>query len=132
MSLAQSPVRSSIGSSVSSALGIAVGGVPRARFVGDPYTVGDASIDIQVTNATIGATWAIAVNSTGGGTEVTDTGTVASASFTITLDISGLSAGTVDLSYTEDAVEVSTDAGLILGATAGQSIGLLLTLTKAA
>lgn len=107
-------------------------GVPIAQFTDDPYTVGDTSIIVQVSNATIGATWAIAVNSTGGGTEVTDTGTVASASFQIDLDISGLSAGTVDLSYTEDAVEVSTDTALIEASQAGSPIGLLLILTKAA
>ena len=110
----RSVVRSPVASPVRGVFGVQSGpGVPTARFTGDPYTEGDTSIIVQVTNATIGETWAIAVNSDGGGTEVTDTGTVATASFQIDLDISGLSVGTADLSYTEDSVEVSTDTALI-------------------
>jgi hypothetical protein len=102
--------------SVSSALGIAVGGVPRARFVGDPYTEAsnDSAVTIRMTNATIGLGWGISVASSGGGTPVTSSGTVASASFDSVLNLTALNAGTLTVTYSEDSVEISTDTALLL------------------
>lgn len=89
---------------------------PTARFFGDPYTQGDGddAIVIRVRNASIGAVWEIEVTSSGGGTPVTDTDTVAAADFDITLDITGLNAGSLASSYSEDSVEVSTDVAMLL------------------
>lgn len=56
-------------------------------------------VDVDVTDAEVGADWEITVTSTGGGTPVTDSGTVAEADFTIEgLDLSGLTAGTLTAS----------------------------------
>ena len=100
------------------AAGVAGQGSGRsAQFVGDPYTEGtnDSAITIRMRGATIGTTYLYSISSSGGGTPVTGTSTVAAANFDITsINITGLSPGTLTLSYKEDSVERATDTALLL------------------
>ena len=112
----RSLIRSPITSLISGVLGQSSGGIA-ARFTGDPYTEGvnDSSVTVSVTGATIGATWDITISSSGGGTPVTDTGTVADEDFDITgLGLTGLNPGSLSLSYEEDSVVRSTDIALLM------------------
>lgn len=70
-------------------------------FTADSYTEGtdDSSVSLDVTGAEVGATWALTISSSGGGTNVTDNGTVSTASFTISgKDLTALNPGTLTAS----------------------------------
>jgi hypothetical protein len=65
------------------------------------YTLGTNAnaVRVNVTGAEVGAAYAISISSSGGGTPVTRSGTVASASFNIqNIDCSGLTAGALTAS----------------------------------
>lgn len=84
-------------------------------FDAGSYTEGvdDDAVSLDVTSAEVGASWALTISSSGGGTDVTDSGTVASASFTISgQDLTGLNPGTLTASL------VLTDAALNEGSPA--------------
>jgi hypothetical protein len=116
--LLSSVMKSSLGALLRGSMaGDGGGGRPQARFVGDPYVEGDGddSVTVTIRRATIGTTYLLTISSSGGGTDVTDTDTVATEDFDITaLDLTGLSPGALTLSYEEDSVEVSTDTALLL------------------
>lgn len=81
-------------------------------FTAAGYTEGtdDSSVNLDVTSAEVGASWALTISSSGGGTDVTDSGTVATASFTISgKNLTGLNPGTLTASL------VLTDAALNAG-----------------
>lgn len=70
-------------------------------FNAGTYTLGtDANaVRVNVTGAQVGATYAITISSSGGGTPVTATGTVSNASFNVqNINCSGLTAGTLTAS----------------------------------
>lgn len=69
----------------------------------------DASVPVTLRGFTPGETWALTISSTGGGTNVTDTGTVpANGVVSTTQDLSGLGVGTLSVSATEAGSEVAT------------------------
>lgn len=108
---------------------------PAATFIGDPFTEGlnDSAVVIRIQNATIGTSFSVSVSSSGGGTPpANQTGTVTTATFDRTFNLTDLNAGTLTTSYSEDSVEVATDTAVLQGSQAGSPIGLLLILTKAA
>jgi hypothetical protein len=97
---------------------------PYAIFSAGPYTEGanDSAVQISINSATIGAAWDISVSSSGGGTPVTDSGTVAAANFSRTLNLTPLNPGTLTVTYSEDAVVISTATALLI---APFDVGLL-------
>lgn len=93
-----------------------VGGTS-AGFVGAPFVEGtsDSSVTIRISRASIGASYAYEITSSGGGTPVSGSGTVSAEAFDITgINLTGLNAGTLTLSYEEDSVEVATGTALLL------------------
>lgn len=111
-------IRAAIKGSVGAVIpGAGGGGTTTARFAGDPFIEGtnDSSVTIQVRRASVGATYEYTITSSGGGTPVTGTNTVAAENFDITgINLTGLNPGALSLSYEEDSVEVATDTALLL------------------
>ncbi len=80
-------------------------------FGGSTYYVGVDEDDITVTinNATDGENWNLTISSSGGGTDVTDSGVVSGSTVNAgAQDLTGLNAGTLTFSYEEASVEVAT------------------------
>lgn len=107
---------------------------PSISFSAGTFTEGvdDNPVTMSVSNATDAENWDITVSSSGGGTPVTSSGVVSASSFTSNLNLTSLNPGILTAIYEEGSVEMDRGSATLQGAGAGQAIGLLLTLTKAA
>lgn len=93
---------------------------PRLRFLAGPYVKGvnDSAVVLRITGATIGTDWELTIASDGGGADVVLSGTVADEAFDFDpADLTGLNAGNLSASYTEDSgggpVEVATATSVL-------------------
>ena len=85
-------------------------------FGGSTYYEGvdDNDVAVTISNATDGASWDLTISSSGGGTAVTDSGTVSGSTVNAgAQDLTGLNAGTLTFSYEEASVEVATKAATL-------------------
>lgn len=115
MSLTGSITGPLAGSLVTSLLGGNEGGpsisLSAPDFGGSTYYVGvdDDNVVVTINNATDGASWGLVISSTGGGTDVTASGTVSGTTINIgPQDLTGLNAGTLTFAYSEAGEQVAT------------------------
>jgi len=98
------------------------GGAPggnrvRVSFGADSFQEGvdDSAVVFTIHNATLAAAWDISISSSGGGTPITDSGTVGARQFsTAAQDLTGLSPGTLTVTYSEDSVVKATSTALLI------------------